>query len=161
MEKYSDLSDKLTELQVKQNSEIGKLFNEILEDYKELEKRYNEVEKQCIDYETSTELGLGYELLEYGKILKVLYNCFNGDKGLEDLLKDINNLYDLKIFENSGYVLKDFENKIIEQLRKNNYEFGPTLMDLTDYVEHSLIMNTILETTKIVKQECKVSVDQM
>ena len=151
MEKYSDLSDKLTELQVKQNSEIGKLFNEILEDYKNLERRYNEVEKQCIDYETSTQLGIGYKILQYGKILKVLYNCYDNSKGLEGLLKDINNLYDLELFEDSGYIIEDFESKIMEYLKISDYEFDIVLMDLIDYVEHSLILDTILKQAQYAK----------
>ena len=148
---FSDLSDKLTELQVEQNSEMAKLFNEVLEEYESLEKRYNEVEKQCIDYETSTQLGLGYELLEYGKILKVLYNCYDNSKKLEELLKDINNLYDLELFENSGYVLEEFEDKIMEYLEKDNYNFEITLMDLISYVEQKLIIDSILDKVQNIK----------
>lgn len=148
MNKYSDLSDKLTELQVKQNSEIGKLFNEILEDYKNLEKRYNEVEKQCIDYETSNELGIGYEVLQYGKILDVLYDNFDNGKSLENVLKEINNLYNLEMFENSGYVLEEIENKIMKELERNDYDLNDTLMQVIHYIEYNLILDSIMEKAK-------------
>lgn len=144
MSYINDLKEKIDTLKDIKDKEINSVLEEIVD-------RYNDLEKQVIDYETSTQLGLGYELLEYGKILKVLYNCFDSNKKLEELLKDINNLYDLELFENSGYVLEEFEDKIMEYLEKDNYNFDITLMDLTTYVEQKLIIDSILDKVQNIK----------
>ena len=144
MSYINELKERIDTLKAIKDKEIENVLNEIV-------KKYDEMENQVIEYETSTQLGLGYELLQYGKILNVLYDCFDHDKGLEGLLKDIYNLYDYEIFENSGYVLKEFEDKIMYYLKKRNYVFGVALMDLTTYVEHTLIMDTILERANNLK----------
>lgn len=138
MSYINDLKERIDTLKDIKDKEINSVLNEIV-------NRYNEVEKQVIDYETSTQLGLGYELLKYGKILKVLYSCYDNDKKLEELLKDINNLYELELFDSSEYILKEFEDKIMEQLEKDNYNFDTTLMDLINYVEYKLIIDSILK----------------
>lgn len=144
MSYIGELKDRIDTLKDIKDREIESVLSEIV-------KRYEDLEKQVIDYETSTQLGLGYELLQYGKILKVLYNCYDNSKKLEELLKDINNLYDLEMFENSGYVLEEFEDKIMKQLEKDNYNFDTTLMDLITYVEYTLIIDTILEKANNLK----------
>ena len=144
MSYINDLKERIDTLKDIKDKEINSVLEEIV-------NRYNDLEKQVIDYETSTQLGLGYELLQYGKLLNVLYDNFDNGKKLEELLKDINNLYDLEMFENSGYVLEEFEDKIMKQLEQENYNFNTTLMDLISYVENTLIIDTILKQAQNIK----------
>lgn len=143
MEKYSDLSDKLTELQVEQTSEVRKLFNEILEEYKYLEKRYNEVENECIDYETSTQLGLGCEVLKYGKI----YNIIVKSDSFEECLKGIEKLYSLDIFECDSELLSDMEDRIFNLYKMNHYDFKEVQSDLSIELTQE-ILEIVIEQTK-------------
>ena len=138
MSYIGELKDRIDTLKDIKDKEIESVLSEIV-------KRYEDLEKQVIDYETSTQLGLGYELLKYGKILKVLYNCFDNSKKLEELLKDINSLYELELFDSSEYILEEFEDKIMEYLERDNYNFDTTLMDLISYVEQKLIIDSILK----------------
>lgn len=144
MNKFSDLSDRLTDLTYMQSGEIRKLFNEILEEYNSLEKRYNEVESQCIHYETSLQLGIGYEVLQYGKI----YNAIEKANNLEECLKNINNLYKLELFESDCQLLDQVEEKILDLEEKNDYKFYNMQGEILCEIANNYILDSVIEKSK-------------